>query len=379
MTSTLIIRPVAHCDLNHPTCPFSHSVSKEFEVLDPRVLNAILRELKDYVFNEAVISCPNPLLHPKIVELVSIVRPVAKKLSLFTPITGLSKVTRELLRAIDELVVISSSVNELKEEEERIKGLLSQGLENLVIYATVTKEEATLLIASEHVGFCRRYGIPLRLGEMPYVTKVPFRLRDVLVKEGCEVSIPYGCRYGYEASVTFMRNYRVTVLERPSGKACRMLFIDYYGRVGKCPFAHPLLEAKDVRSDLLRKVIYSECPLKNAGPDYVPEVRISLRAGKDVIIPPDILALLEVIESTNSLRAACRLLGYNPSTYVEKLKSLEKKLGIKLITSRRGGSLKGLTLLTNEGIKILTTYRRVREAIMTSLIRENVYRFTFEY
>lgn len=260
MTSTLVVRPVAHCDLNHPTCPFSHGVSKGFEVLHPRVLNMILRELKGYVFDEAVISCPNPLLHPKITEVVAIVRPVARRVSLFTPITGLSKVTKELLKVVDELVVISSSASELREEEERIKGLLSQGIEDLAVYAAITKEETTLLVASEHVGFCRRYGIPLRIGEMPYVTKVPYRLRDLLIKEGCEVSIPYGFKYGYEASVTFMRDYKVTVLERPSGKVCRTLFIDYYGRVSKCPFTHPILEAKDVRSDLLRKIIYSECP-----------------------------------------------------------------------------------------------------------------------
>ncbi len=379
MTSTLIVRPVAHCDLNHPTCPFSHGVSKGFEILHPAVLSRILRELKGYVFDEAVISCPNPLLHPKVTELASLMKSVARRLSLFTPVTGLGKVGKELLKVIDELVVISSSISELKEEEERIKGLLSQGFENVAIYSTVTREESTLLTASEHAEFCRKYGIPLRLGELPYVNKVPFKLRDTLVKEGCEVSIPYGLKYGYEASVTFMKDYRVIVLERPSGRACRMLFIDYYGRISKCPFTRPLLEAKDASSDLLRKVIYSECPTKDVGPDYVPEVRISLRAGRDVIIPPDILALLEVIESTNSLRAACRLLGYNPSTYVEKLRSLEKRLGVKLITSKRGGSLKGVTLLTEEGMRILATYRRVREAIMASLIKENVYRFSFEY
>lgn len=379
MTSTLIVRPVARCDLNHPLCPYSVGASKDFEVLHPHVLRGILENLDEFVFDEGVITCPNPLIHPKFTSLASVIRERTRKLSLLTPITGLNKVTREALELVDELVIVSTSADELIREEGRIKGFLSQGMDNLAVYATVTRKEAGTLVTLEHVNFCRKYGISLRVGELPYVSKVPLRLREVFIKEGYEVSIPYGVKYGYAASIAFIGDYKVTILERPIGRVCRTLFIDYYGRVGKCPYAPPEAGAHALSKALLRKIIYSNCPASNSPITYVPEVRISLRASNDVVIPPDILALLEVIESTNSLRAACRLLGYNPSTYVEKLRSIERRLGIKLVSCRRGGSSKGLTLLTDEGMKILTTYRRVREAIMSSFLRESISSFAFEY
>ncbi len=383
MTSTLIVRPVSRCDLNHPLCPFSVGVSKEYEILHPKALEAVAKGFKGFTFDEAVVVCPNPLLHPRILDIIAALKRVGRKLSLFTPVTGLGKLSRDVLDGVDELVIVSLSIEELRKVEGRIKGLLSLGFENISVYAAVTKEELGILVTSEHVGFCRKYGIPLRVGELPYIIKIPLRLCEAFIEGGYEVSMPYGFMYGYRASVAFMKGYRVTILERPLRRACRTLFIDHYGRVSKCPFTQPTLElglgGEGVASDELRKVLYSECPIKELNLDYVPEVRISLRAGKGVVIPPDILALLEVIESTGSLRAACRLLGYNPSTYVEKLRSIERRLGVKLVSSRRGGPIKGLTTLTDEGLRVVATYRRVREAIATSLIKESVYSFTLEY
>lgn len=379
MTSTLIVRPVAGCDLSHPLCPFSTSVSKGLDTLHPKVLQSLLNKLGDYVFDEAVIACPNPLLHPKFEAIASAVHTRARRVSLLTPVTGLSKLTRTALRWVDELVIVSASAEELRREEGRLRALLSQGIDNVSVYATVTRGEATILVTSEHVSFCRKYGVTLRVGELPYVGRVPLRLREALLEEGYEVSMPYGVKYGYVASTAFMNGYRLTVLERPSQRSCRSLYIDYYGRVGKCPFLRPEGDAATLSRDALRRIIYSKCPARRNPLNYVPEIKISLRVGDGVVIPPEVLALLEVVESTNSLRAACRLLGYSPSTYLEKLRTIEAKLGFKLIITKRGGSSKGLTLLTEEGLRILEAYRRVREAIMNSLIKEGVEGFAFEH
>jgi len=376
--STLIVRPVACCDLTHPRCPYSLGVRRDYDVLPPKVLEDLLSRLGGYVFDEGVITCPNPLLHPKAEAVAAAVRKHVGRLTLMTPVTGLSKLGRGLLEALDELVVVSASAEELAREEGVIKGLMSQGVDRLSIYAAVSREGEVVRSVLEHLRFCRRYGIQLRVGELPYVSKVPLRLRDRLIEEGFEVSIPYGVRYGYVASVAFITDYRVTVLERPESRPCRSLYVDFEGRVRKCPFTSGGLDASEAGTEELRRLIYSQCPASPNPLEYVPEVRISLRAGAGVQIPPDVLALLEVIESTNSLRAACRLLGYNPSTYAEKLRSIERRLGVKLVTSRRGGSLKGVTLLTSEGLKILTAYRRVREVVMSALLKEGIQYFTFE-
>ncbi len=376
--STLILRPVAYCDLTHPQCPYSPALIADREVLPPQLLSRLVSRLGEFVFDEAVITCPNPLLHPKFCALTSVIRGVSRKVVLLTPVTGLSKLSRKALSLIDELVVVSASADELSEEEGRIKGLLSQGFDNLSIYAAVARDDCAVKSIFEHLEFCRKYGIQLRVGELPYIARVPVRLRDSLIAEGFEVSMPYGLRYGYIASVAFIDGYKVTILERPVAQPCRKLFIDYSGRIGKCPFTE-LRSIDSISSiDGLRKLIYSPCPVIGRVIEYVPEVRISLRSSNGVEIPSDILALLEVIESTNSLRAACRLLGYNLSTYVERIKSLERRLGVKLISSRRGGSLKGVTVLTREGIRILNKYRGIREAIMSALLREGVHYFTFE-
>lgn len=77
--------------------------------------------------------------------------------------------------------------------------------------------------------------------------------------------------------------------------------------------------------------------------------------------------LLKAIQETGSLKAASEQMGYAYRQTWESLKTIEERLGFKLIEKTRGGAAGGHTLLTREGEMIVTFFDRLYDEIEPGL------------
>ncbi len=372
--SSLIIRPVITCNGNCIGCPWTSS-SIERNILPVQIFNRLYKLIRDYSFDESIILCPNPYLHPKIKYFIHKLRDLSGKVYVLLPIKHVRNLTKDLVNDIDEFVMVTSNYIELFNEEKYIKALLSHGIENFSIYLALKTIDINIENILSSINICRKYGLKLRIGEIPYSYIYVLDLQRFLIERGYEVSLPYGYLYGYRAYTAYIDDYRVTILTKPLREECRKLYLDSIGRLYKCPF---LSEYIDLTNDtisigVIRKIMFSDCPIKYRLQDYIPAINISLVTTDGKIIPKDILELLEVLMHTKSFRTACELLGYKPSTYIEKIHSLEKRIGFKLIVTNRGGHKRGITLLTPEALRLLEKYKVIREYISKKMF-EGKYR-----
>ncbi len=69
--------------------------------------------------------------------------------------------------------------------------------------------------------------------------------------------------------------------------------------------------------------------------------------------------LLKAIRDTGSLKEAVSYMGYTYRKTWENLRSIEEKLGIKLIEKRRGGEKGGETVLTKRGEMIVDFFDKL--------------------
>lgn len=374
---TLLIRPVASCNGNCIGCPWLSSSNKK-NVLPVQLLDKFLKVLKERIFNEVVLLCPNPFLHPKIDCIIARLRKYADKVYAFVPINHVRLLNKKQILDLDELVIVISSYINLFNEYSYIKSLLSHGIETISVYLALRRDSISMENISVTINYCRNYGLRLRIGEIPFSNTYVLNLQKYFQEKGYEVTLPYGYLYGYRASVGYINNYKVTLLDKPLYEECRKIYIDPSGRVYKCPFVKEFIDIeKGITLNELRKTIFSPCPIKRLTGEYIPSIKISLVSTNGVVIPSDILDLLEVIMHTRSFRTACNLLGYSPSTYIEKIRSIEKKLGFKLLTTRKGGYLRGMSMLTPEAKKLLEKYKAVRECISEKLFESDLKHFIF--
>lgn len=375
---TFIVRPVTRCDGECLGCPFSGSVGEK-SVVPTKAIDAVIEALSGFVFDEAVVLCPNPYHHPRISYIANALSRIASRVAVFIPIIHVPRLTRSDLDCVDEIVITASTPSDLEKNDRYIKSLMSLGIENISVYLSMKPVHPSLDAVYEAINYCRKYGLRLRLGEPPYASIQLLDLPGILRRRGYEVTLPYGYKYGYRAMTAWINDYMVTVLAKPLDGKCRKIYIDPHGRLHKCPFMDQYIDLIQDEIDLsdIRRIIYSTCPIKCLGEELIPHIRISLMTCKNIEIPKDILDLLELINNTRSFRTACRLLGYNPSTYIEKIHRLEKRLGVKLIDTLRGGKARGSTILTRDALRIIEEYRRVREIISEKLFEGNIRRFIF--
>jgi molybdate transport system regulatory protein len=73
--------------------------------------------------------------------------------------------------------------------------------------------------------------------------------------------------------------------------------------------------------------------------------------------------LLKAIKETGSLKAAVDEMGYTYRQTWENLKTIENKLGFKLIEKSRGGEKGGQTVLTAKGEKIVAFFDKLYNEI----------------
>ncbi|HOK39303.1 MAG: LysR family transcriptional regulator [Bacteroidales bacterium] len=88
---------------------------------------------------------------------------------------------------------------------------------------------------------------------------------------------------------------------------------------------------------------------------------------KNELINESSLELLKNIYNQKSLVAAAKESNITFRTAWNKIHTMEKHLGFKLIISERGGENGGLSYLTDDGLNLLNAYLELRTKIDNSL------------
>ena len=370
--SLLVIQPSTKCDGSCLICPWREKFGCTGMMLPPVALDILAENLDGFRFDECVIICPNPFFHPKIGVILDKTQELCDCVNVFVPISGLKNVARSgqlkiISNNIHALIILVDSQKAMTSSIQTIKNLLSFGFENIEAYIPLGLSFDFAEILSL-IGICRRLGLRTTVGPRFY-EKAPTEefLKKLAKRENTEVGLHYGVKYMYHALKVFFEDYPVTLLTSPSPESCKTLYVNPYGNISKCPHSKLSINYKHISIEHLRKMLFSQCPLSQNTIQLTPKVKVSFVTQEGVEIAPDIMELLELVSQLKSFRAACKAMGVSPSTYWERIKELEDKLGVSLLITVRGGRKKGVTVLTGFARGILEEYRRVREKVLLSL------------
>lgn len=364
----LIIQPSSKCDGACLSCKaneFSNSAMLPLEALEN-----IENLLGNFKFRNCYLICPNPLFHPKIEDIIKISNEISKNTTLFMPISTIKNfLRREYLGKADYISLFIPSYRYAKANIEMVKMLISQGIENIEAYIFFD-QNTDFMETLSIIQLCQRCGLKITIGPVFYSSPATSRFVEYLEKrKDVEIGLHYGKKYFYNARKVFIEDYPVTILTSCSTE-CKSLYIDVNGKLKKCINDRSMgIDYEEATKEDLRKLIFSPCPMKDDKMRLSPRIQISFVARNGIEISGEILELLEFIYWTGSFRAACRSLGVSPSTYWEKTKNLERKLGVKLFTSVKGGKKKGSTILTEFSKKLLEKYREAKKNTLISFYR----------
>jgi molybdate transport system regulatory protein len=81
------------------------------------------------------------------------------------------------------------------------------------------------------------------------------------------------------------------------------------------------------------------------------------------LLGPRYVRLLEGVEVTGSIRAACASTGMSYRTCLKRIRRLEQTLGVPVLRTRRGGVDRGGSELTPEARALVEIYRAWREEV----------------
>lgn len=93
---------------------------------------------------------------------------------------------------------------------------------------------------------------------------------------------------------------------------------------------------------------------------------------------PGTAELMEHIQTTQSLKESCRMMGMAYSKGWKILKRAEEDLGLQVIVSSRGGKSGGTTMLTEDGKRFLAAYRNM-EREMNQTLAEGMEKYFKDY
>src|SRR3990172_10074384 len=96
-----------------------------------------------------------------------------------------------------------------------------------------------------------------------------------------------------------------------------------------------------------------------------------LEANGKFIIGEGGIALLEAIDRLGSIRLAAKHLGWSYRHTWGYLKNMERNSGRQFIVARHGGTARGGTDLTPEGVKLLREYRRFQRALQANAKKQS--------
>lgn len=89
-----------------------------------------------------------------------------------------------------------------------------------------------------------------------------------------------------------------------------------------------------------------------------PDIHIALSKEK-TFFDPTMLLLLELIKETESLSAACSLMGISYSKGWNMVGGMEKQLGRKIVSRHSGGKQGGKSVLLAEGMELIENYKKL--------------------
>ncbi len=378
--SILMVQPCSLCDSSCLTCPWKKTFGDIQHYVPTEALSKLEELVEGYSFSESMIICPNPLQHPDIERIVDKCHNLSRKVCLFLPISFSTRGLKgDVLKNVDLLSIVIPSYSSLKQEEGKLRILLSQGIEFLEAYVVYDQNSNPVEIMY-CVKCLKKYGIRTVLGPPLYQDPgCEGLLKHFSRCEGVKIGLSFGRKYMYHGICLFFEDFPVVMLTSRAKEGCQVLYVDPYGNYSKCPLSNFRIghSKADIRD--LRKIIFSGCPLKEGDPPISPKIEISFVSHNGVEIPQKILELLEMISQTYSFRAACKALGVPPSTLCDKMRRIEEELGVKLTISVKGGKRKGITLLTEFGRKVLEEYKKIREKVILSLYERSLFAWSFEH
>ena len=91
-----------------------------------------------------------------------------------------------------------------------------------------------------------------------------------------------------------------------------------------------------------------------------PRIKGWFALGDEFLMGPRYVRLLEAIDETGSIRAACREAGVSYRTCLNRLRQMERVMGHVLVHTSRGGAGGGGASLTDESRHLVRVYRRWR-------------------
>ena len=91
-----------------------------------------------------------------------------------------------------------------------------------------------------------------------------------------------------------------------------------------------------------------------------PRIKGWFALGDEFLMGPRYVRLLEAIDETGSIRAACREAGVSYRTCLNRLRQMERVMGHVMVETSRGGAGGGGASLTPESRHLVRVYRRWR-------------------
>ncbi len=360
----LAIRLCSFCSGCGTSCIYSSSNIVKFLPIEAiKRLSKVIDRIR-----ECVILCSSPTKHPHLYEILEHLDAICRHIRMAVPLSEALTMPRRCIEFLDELaLVVARGI--LCSDKDRIEHVLktvaTSGTENVWLYV-VYEDPKSIELALNVLEYASRLGIRIRVGEKLYISMNHVDVRSELMRMGIDVGLPYGEVYGYKASIAMVNGYPITVLFKDP-YSCSSIYLDYDGKLYRCYRVKTIgIDlAKDIVDPLeVRRIMSMKCPEMK---DMLPVISIGIKV-RDTYIPSDVLQLLELIDFVRSVRKACAVLGSSASTCVEKIRKVEKSLGVKLVQSFRGGKEGGYTILTTEGRAIVEMYRRIRNAVAQGLI-----------
>ncbi len=105
---------------------------------------------------------------------------------------------------------------------------------------------------------------------------------------------------------------------------------------------------------------------------FTPSFKLWLKKGNRDVLGDGKAYLLEAINKYGSISKAARKMGLSYKYAWKKLVEIEKEVGQPILRTKRGGKGGGGAELTEEAIKLLKTYYRIRKCI-EKVIEDNEY------
>ncbi len=107
------------------------------------------------------------------------------------------------------------------------------------------------------------------------------------------------------------------------------------------------------------------------------EIKLFMKKGDTLIFGPGTYRLLKLIDESGNISEACRKLKISYKKALRLINNVEKKLGIKVVETFKGGASRGGARLTREGKEIIKLYEDALEMINKTIrdyIKEMVQR-----